>query len=217
MVLSYPLSNWGLLAVVMASLMEMVKRALPMNQRLMLAIVCGLAVVCGAKADDAQQYTGEARGIAKQFFGTLKGELQGVMKQGGPVAAIGFCNIRAPQINSQVSYDVGWDVARTSLKPRNPKNAPDAWEMAVLERFEARKAAGEDVKSMEHAEIVESDGQKVFRYMKAIPTAELCLTCHGSEIPAEVATHLDQLYPKDTARGFKEGDIRGAFTLSKNL
>jgi hypothetical protein len=53
--------------------------------------------------------------------------------------------------------------------------------------------------------------------MKPVPTDELCLTCHGSEIPAEVAIQHDQLYPKDTARGFKEGDIRGAFTLSKNL
>jgi hypothetical protein len=188
-----------------------------MSQRLTLAIVCGLAIACVAEADDAQQYAGEARGITKQFFGALKGELQGAMKQGGPVAAIGLCNVRAPEISSHVSYDVGWDVARTSLKLRNPKNAPDAWEEAVLERFEARKAAGEDVKSMEYAEIVESDGQKAFRYMKAIPTDELCLTCHGSEIPAEVATQLDQLYPKDTARGFREGDIRGAFTLIKNL
>jgi hypothetical protein len=217
MVLGYPLSNWGLLAMVMASVMKITGGALPMNQRLTLAIVCGLAVVCGVKADDAEQYTVEARGIVKQFFGALKGELQGAMKQGGPVAAVGFCNVRAPQISSQVSYDVGWDVARTSLKLRNPKNAPDAWEMAVLERFEARKAAGEALQSMEYAEIVESDGQKVFRYMKAIPTTELCLPCHGSEIPAKVATQLDRLYPNDAARGFKEGDIRGAFTLSKNL
>ena len=217
MVLTYPLSNRGLLATVIEFLMEIKRSALPITQRLTLAIVCGLVVACGAKADDAQQYTEEARGITKQFFSALKGELQGAMKQGGPVAAIGLCNVRAPQISSQVSYDVGWDVARTSLKLRNPKNAPDAWEVAVLERFEARKAAGEDIKSMEHAEIMESDGQKVFRYMKAIPTAELCLTCHGSAIPAEVATQLDQLYPEDAARDFKEGDIRGAFTLSKNL
>jgi hypothetical protein len=122
-----------------------------MNQRLTLAIVCGLANACGAKADNAQQYAGEARGITKQFFGALKGELQGAMKQGGPVAAIGLCNVRAREISSQVSYDVGWDVARTSLELRNPKNAPDAWEVAVLEGFQARKAAGEDVKSVQYA------------------------------------------------------------------
>jgi hypothetical protein len=188
-----------------------------MRQRLPIAFVCGLAIGCSAQADDTQQYAGEAREIAKQFVGALKGELQAAMKQGGPLAAISFCNVRAPQISSQVSADVGWDVGRTSLKLRNPKNAPDAWEMDVLERFEARKAAGEDLKTMEYAEIVESDGRKSFRYMKAIPTSELCLTCHGSEIPAEVAAKLDQLYPEDAARGYKEGDLRGAFALSKKL
>jgi hypothetical protein len=188
-----------------------------MNKQLTLAVVCGLAVACGAQGDDAQTYATEARGIVKQFFGALKGELENSMKLGGPVAAISLCNVRAPQISSQVSYDVGWDVARTSLKLRNPKNTPDAWEKAVLEQFEARKAAGENLKNMERAEVVESDGQKAFRYMKAIPTAELCLTCHGSAIPGEVATRLDQLYPNDAARDFKEGDIRGAFTLTKKL
>ena len=188
-----------------------------MKKRLVLSAMCGLAVTCGVQGDDAAQLTPEARGIVKQFFGALKGELEGATKKGGPVAAIAACNVRAPAISSQVSYDAGWDVGRTSLKLRNPENAPDAWEKAALERFEVRKAAGEALKNMEYAEIVEFDGQKAFRYMKAIPTAELCLTCHGSEIPAEVATQLDQLYPNDAARRFREGDIRGAFTLRKKL
>jgi len=188
-----------------------------MNKRMTLAALCGLAVAFGVQGDDVQQYTTEARGIAKQFFGALKSELEGSMKLGGPVAAISLCNVRAPEISSQVSYNAGWDVARTSLKLRNPKNAPDAWEKTVLDQFEVRKAAGEDLMTMEQAEIVESDGQKTIRYMKAIPTAELCLTCHGSNIPPEVVTQLDQLYPNDEARNFKEGDLRGAFTLRKKL
>lgn len=188
-----------------------------MNKRLALAAMCGLAVTCGVQGDDAEQSTAEARGIVKQFFGALKGELESSMQLGGPVAAISLCNVRAPEISSQVSYDAGWDVGRTSLKLRNQENAPDAWEKATLEGFETRKVAGEALKNMEHAEIVELDGQKTFRYMKAIPTAELCLVCHGSETPADVATQLDQLYPNDAARGFNAGDIRGAFTLSKKL
>jgi hypothetical protein len=53
--------------------------------------------------------------------------------------------------------------------------------------------------------------------MKAIPTAELCLTCHGEALDPELQATLDELYPADKARGFKEGDIRGAFTLSRPL
>jgi hypothetical protein len=57
----------------------------------------------------------------------------------------------------------------------------------------------------------------VFRYMKAIPTAELCVACHGAEIPPDVAAKLEELYPQDKARGFQPGDIRGAFTITRAL
>lgn len=50
--------------------------------------------------------------------------------------------------------------------------------------------------------------------MKAIPTAALCVKCHGESIEAEVEAKLKELYPNDQARGFKEGDLRGAFTLA---
>jgi hypothetical protein len=53
--------------------------------------------------------------------------------------------------------------------------------------------------------------------MKAIPTAELCLKCHGGDIDAKVAERLDALYPDDQARGYNQGDIRGAFTFRKSL
>ena len=116
-----------------------------------------------------------------------------------------------------LSEKTGWDVARTSLKLRNPANQPDAWELAVLNKFEERKAAGEDPAQIAYGEVIEQDGKKTFRFMKAIPTAELCLSCHGSELSPELQAQLDQLYPTDQARGYQLGDIRGAFTLQKPL
>ena len=58
---------------------------------------------------------------------------------------------------------------------------------------------------------------KTFRYMKAIPTGEVCLACHGERLNPELGQRLDELYPQDKARGFKEGDIRGAFTVSQPM
>jgi hypothetical protein len=159
----------------------------------------------------------DARGLVKQFFGTLKGELEQGMKTGGPVTAISVCSVKAPMIAEDISKASGWQVARTSLKLRNPGNKPDAWELTVLKEFETRKAAGEDVTKMEHSEVMTINGKKTFRYMKAIPTAKLCLNCHGTQIKPEVARSLDELYPEDKARGYKAGDIRGAFTLQKAL
>lgn len=165
-------------------------------------------------ANDLDKRAQESRAVIKQFFGELKGQLVAAMKSGGPGKAITVCNTMAPSIAKKHSKANNWQVARTSLKPRNADNAPDAWEKGVLEQFEARKAAGEDIKKMEHFEVVEADGKKSFRYMKAIPTAEKpCLACHGGNIKPEVASQLDAKYPNDQARGYKAGDIRGAFTI----
>ena len=188
-------------------------------KKILLATAVALTCLCGTlyAADDVTQLSLEGRKIVKSFFEELKGELGKAMKAGGPVNAIEVCQVKAPAISIATGEKTGWRVARTSLKLRNPANTPDFWERQVLKSFEARKAGGEDVKKMEHAEILSVDGQTTFRYMKAIPTAELCLNCHGGDVKPEVDAKLKELYPYDKARGYKLGDIRGAFTLSKPM
>lgn len=160
----------------------------------------------------------EAKNIVKTFATSLQDELQAAIKEGGPVKAIAVCKERAPAIAQGLSDQTGWEVGRTSLKLRNSTlNAPDDWERQVMLRFDERRAAGEDVQTMAYAEVVEKDGSKQFRFMKAIPTGEVCLACHGNSIAPTVATALDEAYPDDLARGYNLGDVRGAFTLSKSL
>jgi hypothetical protein len=164
---------------------------------------------------DIDQYRLDSRAMVKNFFGSLKKELVAGLKEGGPVHAIPVCNEKAPEIARKMSQADGWSVGRTSLRLRNPNNAPDAWELMTLNSFEARKIKGEDLKKMEFSEIVTENGQKRFRYMKAIPTAaKPCLSCHGAKIDPKVEAVLNERYPTDKARGYKAGDIRGAFTIS---
>jgi len=157
------------------------------------------------------------RNAANQMLTALKGELQTAMKGGGPIAALEVCQSKAPAIGQQLSQQHGFTMARTSLKVRNDQNAPDAWEKSVLEKFEARKAQGEDPMHIEYAATVEVNGKPAMRYMKAIPTAQLCTICHGSALTAEVSAKIDELYPNDQARGFQAGDLRGAFTFTEML
>jgi hypothetical protein len=181
--------------------------------------LCALSMVA-VSAVHAGDYTAKvdaSRTTAKEFMQTLKQELQAGMQDGGPVNAISVCNLSAPAIANTYSVRNGWDVGRTSLKLRNPANAPDAWERSVLESFEERKAAGENPAKIEHYEVVSQDGVRELRYMKAIPTAELCLVCHGENIDTVTQARLDTLYPEDQARGYKAGDIRGAFSISQPL
>jgi hypothetical protein len=144
---------------------------------------------------------------------TLKNELETAMKSGGTINALEVCNVKAPVIAEEISWEQDVQVSRTSLKYRNPANAPNEWQTTVLEDFEAKKAAGEDPATLVYSEIVNNE----FRFMKAIPTAGLCLACHGTDISPEVTAELARLYPQDMATGFKEGDLRGAFVVVKNL
>lgn len=166
-------------------------------------------------ADDTDGQVAASRAAAKAFGMQLKGELQQAMQEGGTVTGITVCNERATQIAADTSRETGLDMGRTSLKVRNPDNEPDGWELEVLTQFEQRKAAGEAVDKLEYHQVVTSGGKSAFRYMKAIPTGEVCLACHGDNLAPELTAKLEELYPDDTARGFKMGDIRGAFTISR--
>lgn len=189
-----------------------------MYPRILIAVL-GAALSASTVAGELEDHTAAARAIVKEFGGTLQGELGAALKAGGPENAIQVCNTRAPAIAAELSKKHNLHVARTSLKPRNPNDAPDAWEAQVLKDFEARKARGEDPAKLEHAEIVTTGNKREFRYMKAIAIAPdaPCLACHGEKLDPKVSAKLKALYPKDPATGYKTGDLRGAFTLRQSL
>lgn len=175
-----------------------------------------------AQADDGpppspavQAQLQEYKATMKAFGKTLKGELQAAMKQGGPMAAVQVCNQRAPEIAAEMSRKSGYTLRRTSLKPR--ATPPTDWERAVLEEFEARRASGTPVAEIAWHEVKEIDGEKRLRFMKAIPTEGVCLTCHGQHVDPALKAEIERLYPNDQATGFSQGEIRGAFSISAAL
>lgn len=189
-----------------------------MIRMLFFIFTCSLALSTPVIADNhLKDRASSSKQVVQEFMKQLKSELSQAMKSGGPVNAISVCNHRAPVIAKELSDKYGWKIARTSLKVRNPENTADAWEDEVLRKFENRKAMGEDVKPMAYFAMVENNRQKNFRFMKAIPTAEVCLKCHGQNITPDVKAKLDQLYPNDKARDYKLGDIRGAFTITQPM
>jgi hypothetical protein len=159
-----------------------------------------------------------ARATAMALGGKLKAELEAALKSDGPVKALAVCKTVAPAIASDLAASSGGKVGRTALKVRNPANAPDAFEKAVLLRFVEDVAKGADPTKLEHAEIVDADGKRLLRYMKAIPMAPApCATCHGTDVAPHLLRAIRDLYPADQAVGFKPGEIRGAFTITTPL
>lgn len=168
----------------------------------------GLTLAAAAGSDGGQPTTAQSRAIAQSFGTQLTAELTAALAEGGPVQAISVCKDRAPQIASELSRQSGAQVARTSRRFRNPANAPEPWQLPVLQEFEAEIAAGSSP-----AEYLDASDGRV-RYMKPIRIQALCLVCHGEVLSDEVVTLLDQYYPHDRARDYQAGDLRGAFSVS---
>ncbi|MDQ7071222.1 MAG: DUF3365 domain-containing protein [Rhodobacterales bacterium] len=188
-----------------------------MNKILLKGAIALMLTSGVASAQDINALKAEGKALIQQFAGALKGELVGAMKAQGAPHAISVCNVKAPEIANQISVGSDWTIARSSHLLRNPGNAPDAYTAAAIDSFLAREANGEMAKNMVMAGIIDNAGQREFRMVKAIPTGEACVACHGAEIPDAVNARLAELYPEDQARGFSVGDMRGVFTLTKVL
>jgi hypothetical protein len=212
---------------VMAAMEIMVEQAsgcacyeVAMRKFVLLFLAFGVLALESVKADEdpaLEAFVQESRAMLKVFAKDLKGALQAAIEEGGAIHAISVCNAKAPEIARQLSKPPDWTVGRTSHKIRNSDNAPDGWEAMVLEEFLRRAAAGESLDIMEKAELVEINGRATYRYMKAIPVGEVCLTCHGSGIDPELKAQIGSLYPGDQATGFALGELRGAFTVAKTV
>lgn len=178
-----------------------------------------LWVVCAPVLAAEPAWIDEARGVATSVPPKLLAVLKAEIEKGGPASAIEVCREQAPALARAASEQTGWSVRRVSLRNRNPKAVPDAWERAALEEFDRRAAAGEAPVALEKAEIVTDGGRPYYRYMRALPTQELCVQCHGApdKLSAAVKAKLAALYPQDSAVGYAPGHIRGAMTIRKPM
>jgi hypothetical protein len=151
--------------------------------------------VAGAMTDDIQ----------KRVFDT--------MKESGPEAAASVCAYQATAIARDAEKREGVKAKRTSLKVRNPLNAPDDYEKAIMERFEALSLEGS--LPVERIEFRGTGGAGVYRYTKPIVVDQRCLACHGApgQISESVRIFIEDRYPKDRAKGYKAGDFIGIVSV----
>ena len=166
-------------------------------------------------ADEMSSNKARSMQAIKELGSSLKSSVQMAMKESGPIGALEYCNVVALDITKELSDALQLTVSRTSLKTRNKKNIPDDWEQKSLSVFTAQYIAGAEIKNMYFHEIVTTNNNdRIYRFIKPIPTGKVCLTCHGSNISSDLAHKIKELYPDDKAVDFKLGEIRGAFSVT---
>jgi hypothetical protein len=148
---------------------------------------------------------------AGRLAGGLIGPLTAAVEARGPAGAIDFCSREALTLTTVIQDSIGGvDLKRTTLRPRNPANAPDPLERVVLEDLHARAARGETLPDhvLQHV-----DG--VTRFYRPLRMQPLCLRCHGPGDqldPAVIAVLLER-YPDDLATGYRDGELRGVIRV----
>jgi hypothetical protein len=175
--------------------------------------VISLACAAAAAMTDEDRALQKGRSAAYELSETVRGKLVDSMKSSGPEGAMKVCAYQARALADEASVRQGVKVRRTTLRLRNPKNAPDAWERALLERLQGESRTGR--MPDEVFEAAEVDGKRVYRYAKPLAIGSSCLPCHGSpsEIPGEVLEVLKDRYPDDRATGYGQGDLRGIVSV----
>lgn len=178
------------------------------------------AATLPALAQDIGALTSETKKTVLPVIPKVVAAMQESVASNGVAGAIPVCKEQAPQLIAEKRKETGWEIRRVSLKTRNAeRGTPDIWEARQLADFNIRAANGEKPETLEKSEIVDIDGKKTFRYMKALPVADVCLKCHGpsASLDQELQAKLATSYPHDAATGYSKGEIRGALTVKRPL
>ena len=142
---------------------------------------------------------------------SLGGQLKGALQNGGPVEALVICQTAAIPLTDAASgrFD-GARISRTTLRPRNPLNAPSEEDLPVLEDFVKQVDAAT---GPPQAMLKWHQGRAV--YYRPLMIQEVCLNCHGDpdSFQADLTEKLAELYPADKATGYSLGDFRGVIRV----
>lgn len=165
-----------------------------------------------AAALSAQPGEIRARASVKELGEKIRSLLAAELAAGGFEGAVKVCAEKAQAETKRYAAEHGIQIRRVSTKARNRANRPDDWERARLEEWAAALQAGETLP--EFAESGKAEGE--YRLLVPIRIQAMCLSCHGGEqqIPVAVKALLKEHYPRDAAVNYRNGDLRGAFSVT---
>lgn len=149
-----------------------------------------------------------AKAAAGKLGTAVRTRLVDAMNNGGASNAVQVCAAEAQGIAEQVAKETGATVGRSSLKLRNPKDAPPGWvETWLVAQADKKADATTGVEG-----VFDSPNGRVARFLKPIGIEGTCLSCHGdpAQMAEPVKAALAEKYPGDKATGYQMGDLRGA-------
>lgn len=150
----------------------------------------------------AQDFSTDAKNLANRLKRSLQTNLKQAIKDKGIVGAVEFCHLEvSPMAKKAAGQDFeNFSFGRTSLRVRNPKNAPQKWHLEYLESYKKTSSKEPIMGKL-------ADGTSF--YLEPLYIQAQCLQCHGERLADSVNDKIKNLYPQDKAKGFKLNEFRG--------
>lgn len=119
--------------------------------------------------------------------------------------------VASNRVGQLVAQEGGFRLRQISDRFRNPDNAPDGFEKAVLASF------AENPYMRESYALTEEDDVPTLRYLQPFRADESCLVCHGR--PEDAPDFIRARFPVETdqAYNYSIGEIIGAVSISLPL
>lgn len=199
---------------------------------IVLSLACFLAAFAAAQAADAAnpphafvnpdeplvagiRQTGER--VVDHVGSALLMEVRRVMANTAPALAIGKLHLKDYKLPATApGQPVVTAIRRTSLQVRNPANAPDAADLAALERIQGQLEEGDAVDEVIVQRVTFPGQPPEWRIYRPLVTLKQCLDCHGKPgaLAPGVADTLKVFYPTDEALNYRAGSWRGLIRVS---
>ena len=165
-------------------------------------------------AADSAAAVARAEPLATAVAQGLAQRLQERLAAVGPSGAVDFCATTALALTDSLAAaaDPRIEVKRTTLRTRNPRNAPDPLERDALAWFDSVRTATGALP----AHMVQAASGGEVRFYRPLVIAQFCTQCHGdpARMDSAVVRVLRERYPADQATGYREGDFRGVLRVS---
>ncbi|MCB0707602.1 MAG: DUF3365 domain-containing protein [Saprospiraceae bacterium] len=161
---------------------------------------------------EAPDYLANGKTIQAATFSALSSKLQQEMAAGGVSGAVQYCRLAAYPLVDSLSKVYQATIRRTSLKVRNPLDAPTESERVQLNSYQQLHQNGQPLEAL-----IQPISETEIAYYAPILVNDLCLKCHGQ--PDETLRAVDyakiqELYPGDKATGYVAGDLRGMWSIT---
>lgn len=153
--------------------------------------------------------------ISESSFLAMRLNIMRAMGENGISGAAQYCNVEALNITDSLSKAFDVQIRRTTLKLRNPKNAPTTDEKEMLAYFESLSSSGVQPKDS----LVRISDKEIL-YVRPIFTQVICQNCHGSlgsTLTNDNYAVIKNLYPDDQAIGYNSGDLRGMWSIKMKV